>query len=323
MAASEPGPPPPVAPLQPEGPLDAGAPTFSSGSSVGSSSGPSPGHAPARPAPVVGAPSLPLLPRGVGEVVDTAIGIYRRNWKLLVGTAAVVVVPIEFLSALLNRNYFSQVRQFINAFKTGVAPASGTNGRGLLGSLLLFLTLPFLTAAIATAAAGCSMGHPMTVGKVWRTALRRFWAILGLGVLRFLLIVAASFVFLVPAIYLYIKLLLSPVALMVEDAGPISAMERSWRLTSGNWWRTCGVEVLKVMVAWFGLVLVQMPPLLLGFVSGRAGWVFLGIAGTLGQAAFIPFVVVVTVVVYFDLRIRREAFDLAVTAQQVQAARAA
>src|SRR6266851_4647303 len=287
MAASEPGPPPPVAPLQPEGPLDAGAPTFSSGSSVGSSSGPSPGHAPARPAPVVGAPSLPLLPRGVGEVVDTAIGIYRRNWKLL------------------------------------VAPASGTNGRGLLGSLLLFLTLPFLTAAIATAAAGCSMGHPMTVGKVWRTTLRRFWAILGLGVLRFLLIVAASFVFLVPAIYLYIKLLLSPVALMVEDAGPISAVERSWRLTSGNWWRTCGVEVLKVMVAWFGLVLVQMPPLLLGFVSGRAGWVFLGIAGTLGQAAFIPFVVVVTVVVYFDLRIRREAFDLAVTAQQVQAARAA
>jgi hypothetical protein len=297
----------PAAPAFPEGPLDAGAPPPATRP-------PSPGGA---------GPAVALLPRGVGEVVDTAITLYRRNWKLLVGTAAVVVVPVQFLSSFLNRDYFSQVRDMVRSIRNGLTPATTGTGVGSLGTLLSLLALPFLTAALATAVASCYTGSPVTPGEAWRATMRRFWAILGLGLLRVLIIGVAILLFTVPAIFLYIRLLVAPVALVVERAGPVSALERSWHLTGGYWWRTCGVQVLKGVIAWFGYLLIESPTFVLGFVTGPVGWVFLGIGTSLAQLLVAPFLVAVTVVAYFDLRIRKEAFDLAVTAQRLQSPRAA
>jgi hypothetical protein len=162
------------------------------------------------------------------------------------------------------------------------------------------------------------MGRPITPGRVWRATMRRFWAILGLGVLRFMLIGVGFFFFMVPGIFLSIRLLVAPVALVVEGAGPASALERSWRLTNGQWWRTCGVEVLKVVMLLAAYVLIETPIFVLSLVAGPVGWLLLAIGGSLVQIFATPFLVAVTVVIYFDLRIRKEAFDLAVTAQRLQ-----
>jgi hypothetical protein len=303
---------PPVAPPLPELPLDAGAPPPATWSPSSDDAG-----------PAGTGPAVVLLPRGVGEVVDTAIGLYRRNWKLLAGTAAAVVVPVQLLSAFLNRNYFSQVSDMFRSLQKGLTPSTPSTGVGSLAGLLSVLALPFLTVALATAAASCYMGSPITPGQAWRRTMRRFWAILGLGLLRVLIIGIGLFLFMVPGIFLYIRLLVAPVALVVEEAGPVSALERSWRLTGGHWWRMCGVEVLKGVVAWFGYALIETPTVLLGLLTGRAGWLFVGIGGSLLQVFVFPFLVAVTVVAYFDLRIRKEAFDLAVGAQRLQSAHAA
>jgi hypothetical protein len=261
----------------------------------------------------------------VGEVVDTAIGLYRWNWKLLVGTAAAVVVPVQLLGAFLNRTYFSQVSDMVRSLQRGVTPSSPITGTsfGSLGGLLTVLALPFLTVAIAIASASCYIGNPVTPGQAWRRTIRRFWAVLGLGLLRVLIIGFGFFLFMVPGIFLYIRLLVAPVAFVMEEAGPVTALERSWRLTGGHWWRICGVEVLKGVVAWFGYALIETPTVLLGFLTGRAGWLFVGVGGSLLQVFVFPFLVAVTVVAYFDLRIRKEAFDLALGAQRLQSVQAA
>jgi hypothetical protein len=255
----------------------------------------------------------------VGEVVDTAIALYRRNWKLLVATAAVVVVPVQLLSAFANRSLLSQIGDTFRSMQNGPTPVTGGGmSVGSPGGLLALLALPFLTAALATAAASRYMGRPITPGRAWRATMRRFWAILGLGVLRFLLIGVGFFFLVAPGILLYIRLLVAPVALVVEGAGPASALERSWRLTAGQWWRTCGAQVLKVVMVLAVYVLIETPVFLLSLVAGPAGWLLLAIGGSLVQVVAVPFLVTVTVVIYFDLRIRKEAFDLAVTAQRLR-----
>jgi hypothetical protein len=256
-------------------------------------------------------------------VVDAAIGLYRRNWRLLVATAAIVTVPVQLLSAFLNRDAASQFTDLFRTLQTGGTPSSTASGTGALGSLLALLVLPFFTAAVAAAAASCYMGNPLTPGEAWRRTMRRFGGVLGLGVLRFLLIGVAFFFFVVPGIFLYIRLLVAPVVLMVEGVGPGSALERSWHLTKGSWWRVFGVQVLKVVIAGFGLLLFAGLSLALSLATGPVGWLFMAIGGSVAQLLVYPFVVSVTVVTYFDLRIRKEGFDLAVTAQQLQAPRAA
>ena len=144
-----------VAPPLPEGPFDAGGPTPAAGP-------PSPGGS----SPGGGGPQVALLPRGVGEVVDTAIALYRRNWKLLVATAAVVVAPVQLLSSFANRNLLSQIGDTFRSMQKGLTPVTtGGSGVGSPGGLLALLALPFLTAALATAAASCYMGRPITPGR--------------------------------------------------------------------------------------------------------------------------------------------------------------
>jgi hypothetical protein len=76
--------------------------------------------------------------------------------------------------------------------------------------------------------------------------------------------------------------------------------------------------VLKVVMFLAAYALIEIPLFLLSLVAGPVGWLLLGIGGSLVQVVAVPFLVAVTVVIYFDLRIRREAFDLAVTARRVQ-----
>src|SRR6267143_1735542 len=116
-----------VAPPLPEGPFDTG--------------GPLPAGGPASPGGGgSGGPEVALLPRGVGEVVDTAIALYRRNWKLLVATAAVVVVPVQLLSSFANRNFLSQIGDAFRSMQKGLTPVTtGGTDIGSPGSLLALL----------------------------------------------------------------------------------------------------------------------------------------------------------------------------------------
>ena len=50
----------------------------------------------------IGRPGDPALPRplGIGEILSTALQVYRRHWRTLLAIAAVVVVPITLLHYL-------------------------------------------------------------------------------------------------------------------------------------------------------------------------------------------------------------------------------
>lgn len=277
----------------------------------------------ASPGPPVLAPPIPLLPRGVGDVVDTAIALYRRNARLLIGTVAIVILPLEFLNAFLNRNVLTDLRQALtnaqSSLQTGTPGPTPLHVGNLSGELLLALAAPLLIVAVATAGASCYLGRPMTIGQVWRATLRRFWGALGLGLLAGMIVGLGTLFLVIPGIFLYIQLVVSPVALTVEGAGPATAIERSWRLVRRNWWRIFGIEVLTVVVVGFALYLVSFPLELAGLALGRFGWLLLGAGGSLSLLVVTPLAGVATVVAYFDLRIRKEALDLAVGVQQVQA----
>ena len=42
-----------------------------------------------------------LPPRGIGEILSTALQLYRRYWRTLLAIAAVVVVPFTLLQYVI------------------------------------------------------------------------------------------------------------------------------------------------------------------------------------------------------------------------------
>ncbi|MGC3004144.1 glycerophosphoryl diester phosphodiesterase membrane domain-containing protein, partial [Streptomyces sp. G35A] len=175
---------------------------------------------------------------------------------------------------------------------------------GLICLLLLItagiITVGALPGVLVTIAAGGEVGLALTV----------------LGV------ICAG----VAALWLMIRLSLSSPTLMLEKQGIVKAMSRSAKLVRGSWWRVFGIQLLATIIANVVASIIVIPFTFLaaalsgdgvsGFLNGAGGdigWTFLivsGIGSVIGAMITFPITAGVTVLLYVDQRIRREALDL-------------
>lgn len=144
----------------------------------------------------------------------------------------------------------------------------------------------------------------------------------GAGVALTILGVTGGFVV---ALWLWFRFSLASPALMLEKQGIVKALSRSAKLVRGSWWRVFGIQLLATIIANIVAAIVVIPfTFLAAALSGDAGanildgttdlgWTFLivsGIGSVIGSMITFPITAGVTVLLYIDQRIRREALDL-------------
>ncbi|MDI3389442.1 hypothetical protein QIS99_25065 [Streptomyces sp. B-S-A8] len=131
---------------------------------------------------------------------------------------------------------------------------------------------------------------------------------------------------LVVAIWLMVRFSLSSPALMLEKQSVRKALGRSAKLVQGSWWRVFGIQLLAAILVNIVVSIILIPFTAVAvalsgdgvssFLSsgvGNVGWTFLiitGIGSVIGSMLAFPITAGVTVLLYIDLRIRREALDL-------------
>ncbi|MFD3577694.1 glycerophosphoryl diester phosphodiesterase membrane domain-containing protein [Streptomyces sp. NPDC058644] len=151
-------------------------------------------------------------------------------------------------------------------------------------------------------------------------------AVAGAGDAGISLAVLGGFAAGVVAIWLLVRLSLASPALMLEKQGVKKSMARSAKLVRGSWWRVFGIQLLAAIIANVIASIIVIPfTLIAGAVSGDGvtgfldtgtgdlGWTFLivsGIGSVIGSMLTFPITAGVTVLLYIDQRIRREALDL-------------
>lgn len=126
--------------------------------------------------------------------------------------------------------------------------------------------------------------------------------------------------------WLVIRFCLSTPALMLERQSIVKALSRSAKLVRGSWWRTFGILLLTGLIVRIVQALIAIPFTvigvavsndgindLLGTSGGHPSWTSLiiqGVGTLIGSALTLPISAGVTVLLYIDQRIRREALDL-------------
>ncbi|MEU9456299.1 hypothetical protein [Streptomyces sp. NPDC048277] len=127
-------------------------------------------------------------------------------------------------------------------------------------------------------------------------------------------------------VWLMIRFSLASPALMLEKQGITKSLGRSAKLVRGSWWRVFGIQILATIIANIVSSLAVVPFTVLGAyasgngfsgflegTNGNFGWTFLvisGIGSVIGSMLTFPINAGVTVLLYIDQRIRREALDL-------------
>jgi hypothetical protein len=189
-----------------------------------------------------------------------------------------------------------------------------------VGTVVALLLAPFTSATVLYAAAESALGHPVTVGSALRGVLRRYFSILGYLLITFLM--AIVFCLFPLWIWIWVGWVAVLPAMFVENLGLTAAMARSWHLVSGRWWRTFLIIFLILLVVYFASIALQA---FIGLANGLIGSIISSyLVLAIGQGAQVivaalvnPVLQIAVVLIYFDLRVRREALDLFQLAQQV------
>jgi hypothetical protein len=243
-----------------------------------------------------------LQPRGVGELLGAAFGLYRRYWRTLLAIAAIVVVPLTLLQHLLGDGLRSSAEVTRNGVvvSTSVWAASTAS---LLAALVATLGQLVLTGAMTRAVAGEAAGETADVRESYRFGLARLGPILLVSLLVGLATLAGFVVLVLPGIYIGVRLAVAVEALVVEGRRGRRAVARSWSLAKGHWWHAFGTLVVASLLSGVASVVLTVP-------FADAGWVARGLADAVARLLTLPYVALVGILLYLDLRTRREGLSL-------------
>ncbi len=253
-----------------------------------------------------------LRPLSVGEILDTSFSLYRRHFGALV-TVALVCTGIPLL-----------LRLFLEA--------SG----GLLTSVPLFLLYLISLVVLSLVATGATvfivaesyLGRPITAGEALSRATPYLGRILACSLLLSVVIGLGMILLVIPGIILALGLALTvPVVVLEPGMSASAALSRSWELTRGSRWRILGLGFTLLVllyvpfVAVTGLFALMLPHSAVNALgqASFASIVVLTIGG-LVQMLIYPLFYCVLTVTYYDVRVRKEGFDLELLASSLQSA---
>jgi hypothetical protein len=243
--------------------------------------------------------------------------MYRRHFLLFGGISIILSIPSAALIGLALASFSSVLRQ-TNPNTTDfsfLAPLLASFAAGLVVNIVI---LPFSMGAVMYAACESALGRPVSAGGVFFGVLRRYFPLLGYWLLFIVSFYVALILCVLPVAlwtWIFVGWIAATPAMFVENIGLGTALSRSWRLVEGRWWRTFLV-LLLISIIWYVAQLalgafVQLGQVLLQIVLSPfiAAAIATAAAQLVGAIAS-PVLQIAIVLVYFDLRVRKEGLDL-------------
>lgn len=228
---------------------------------------------------------------GVGETLRAALALMRDRPRETIAPLALVQGPITAVTILAG------VALYATALADEPWPDGGLAGASGGAPLAVLVTLQAAAAVLGLVGAGATIvsvaalaqGRPVALREAFDPAFTRLGRLIALaaillagGVVLALTVVGlAAIPFLAPRVAVAFQ------AIMLEDAGPLQALRRSWRLTHGHMLRLLAILILSIVIL---AAIAFLAPTVPGpEEAGRAARMAIDAALQLLQAAlFIP-----------------------------------
>ncbi|MFB7937307.1 glycerophosphoryl diester phosphodiesterase membrane domain-containing protein [Streptomyces sp. NPDC004779] len=296
---------------------------------------------------------IPLRPLGVGEILDASVATLRRYWRTVlavtVPVAVVTQVALMFVQRYLSTDAPKLHADATPAEQLEAASAYLRASFNELAPTMLVSVAAavFVSALLTVVVSRAILGRPVTLSEAWREASPRLPQLLLLslalplaaGLLAFVAMLpglllggagGATLAFLggaaafLAVVWMLIRFSLASPALMLERQGIVPALKRSAKLVTGSWWRIFGVTLLAQLLITVFTWVLAIPFTAIAFAVDGVGtgsafeltWTYLivmAVGGIISSSLTYPIAAGVSVLLYVDQRIRREALDVELT----------
>ncbi|WP_457950691.1 DUF7847 domain-containing protein [Pseudarthrobacter sp. alpha12b] len=292
-----------------------------------------------------------------GEILDGSFQAIRRNATAMLGAGLLAQSLSAILAAVLAGVLATSSGSIESWAETASSADVASLGIGLMATFALLSILSVfmsvvLQGAMVVPVARSVLNMPTgfrrmlslvrsRIGALVRLAAVLVAAAIATMALFFVLIVllfsnvrGAAALLVIPlmmgfaAVFLWvaIKLMVAPAAVVIEELGAFAGLRRSWELTRANWWRILGITlVVGILVAVITQVVLipasLLPSVLSGVVSPHGGrgqdatlsatiGIITAVVGALVGAVGYAFQTSVMALLYMDLRMRRDGLDI-------------
>jgi hypothetical protein len=282
-----------------------------------------------------------LRPRTSSELVDATFQLARAHYVPLLVLSAILAAPSLVVSVLAHQvivgmTVVGATGRFGGTSDVGAQIATG------VALVVAYLWYCVIDGAIIWYAAQAYLGQPVEPGVAVRRALDRAGRLIGTNLLRLLylglgslvplffigilagvliprgvarqsaaaalfagLAVLAIFVFVMGwVLFMFARYVIAPAVVMLEERGAVGALRRSAELMVGARRRTA-VTFIVVGAIYVALLLLVTVPL--GLLKSTA---VSALASTMVRAALYPLFASLVTLIYYDRRVKKEAYDI-------------
>lgn len=266
-----------------------------------------------------------LQPMNFTDILDGIFTVYRNHYHLLLGIAAVYLV-LEFAVDLISTYFMKEDTSITTLLIIGLS---------LTATIVISI---LVTGGLIYASAEVYLGREITPGAAFQQAFRRFWPYLGSSVLWLLgagglclTVIGIPF-----GLYFGIRWTFYSQAVLIEESKAWNGLGRSTELVKGSWWRVVGIVVaiylISGMITIILYISIEFILTLTGIIEtegatglldtlrrlfiptpDEAGWFTYAVqrfVALLIATLTMPISIIGFTLLYFDLRIREEAFDI-------------
>jgi hypothetical protein len=251
-----------------------------------------------------------LKPLSVPELLDKGFQIYKRHVWMLLAIAAIISIPEMIVQSILAFQLIDE----------------------RLSNLISNVLSPFAQLALTLAISNLYLGREASIRTSYSRSSYKYFTLFGANILIGLAIVipaailGVSFVLALPA-GIFVSLFVVPLlvfwstrwsltvpAILLEDTGASKGLGRSWSLTEGHFWRVFGTSfaasLLTILLSTLPVIFANYLLTELFHFTYEVVAVVNVIVEKLALLLLAPFSMAVNVLIYYDLRIRKEGFDL-------------
>jgi hypothetical protein len=268
--------------------------------------------------------AMELRPLSTGEILDRTFTLYRRNFLLFLGISAIPHVLVLILNLVRVSLTFSSLSlpTFRPAHATPPAMPSLTGLAGVMiiaMLVLIFSLIAYLLSQGATVVAVSEiyLGRSITIAESFRRVSGELLNLFGVVVLNGLATLAGFVCLVIPGIYIMCRLVVCVPAALVENIGARDSLERSFDLTRDSAGRAFVILLLYFAVAFAAAALFTWPFTIIMVLVAQKNpsqmifWLQVTQVGTfIGNVLVTPILTIASAILYYDLRVRKEAFDI-------------
>ena len=281
---------------------------------------------------------LVLRPLRLGELLDQAIRLYRRSFITFIGIIAVIFIPLMILQTAATTWLTSSMADLTAARRPEEILTNYGYWGGLLSTyFILFLQYIFVqgiaAGAMARAVADSYLGKQTGILEAYRSIGKSLASLLGaVLVIGLLYFVASIWWIFVPCVgwltglgmMIFLMAVVSPLtspAVVLEQRGALAAIRRAWDLARRRFWPVLGTIFVLYL---FSLLIVNGPAaianvILTGVTTSFGDMTTQLVVTTIIQSLvrlvfallYYPLQMAAFTLIYFDLRVRTEGFDIA------------